>query len=82
MATLQPHLPHYPRPVHRARDECYSVPHAHGLRCAEDGRAAGHGPQQATGHAQQRQLKGHAYTQHLQAKPSRAGWPLRPVSHA
>lgn len=59
VAALQPHLPYHPRPVHRPRDERHSVPHAHGLWCAKDGPAAGHGPQQATGHAQQRQLKGH-----------------------
>lgn len=69
MATLQPHLPNHPRPVHGARNERHPVPHAHGLRRAEDGPAAGHGPQQATGHAQQRQLKGHTYAQYLQAKP-------------
>lgn len=87
VAALQPHLPHHPGPVHGPGDERHSVPHAHGLRRAEDGPAAGHGPQQATGHAEQRQLKGHTHTyapththihtQYFQAKSKRglAGLP-------
>lgn len=49
-------MPNDPRSVDGTGDERYPVPHAHGLWCAEDGPAAGHGPKQATGHAQQRQL--------------------------
>lgn len=68
LASLQPHLSHHSRPIHWTRDERHSVSHAHGFRCAEDGPAAGHGPQHATGHAQQRQLKGHVCSRYLQAK--------------
>lgn len=31
VASLQPLVPHYQGPVHRAGDECDPVPHAHGF---------------------------------------------------
>lgn len=45
MASLQPDVPDNPRPVDGTGDERYPVPHAHGLRRAEDGPPAGHGPE-------------------------------------
>lgn len=45
MASLQPLVPHYQGPVHRAGDECDPVPHAHGFWCSEDGTATGPGAQ-------------------------------------
>lgn len=57
VASVQPLLPSYSWPANRTRDERHPGAEAHGLRRAEDGPAAGDGSQDATGRAQQRELR-------------------------